>query len=40
MRRAAGDARFYAALKRRVAALRPMVAPRAEARALAAAVLR
>jgi putative glycosyltransferase (TIGR04348 family) len=38
--RAAGDGRFYAALKRRVAALRPMVAPRAEARQLLAAALR
>ena len=32
--RAATDKRFYAKLKRQVASLRPMVAPRAEARAL------
>jgi len=32
--RAATDKRFYARLKRQVARLRPMVAPRAEARAL------
>jgi len=34
IRRAATDKRFYAKLKRQVARLRPMVAPRAEARAL------
>lgn len=32
--RAAGEARFYASLKRRIAALRPMVAPENEARML------
>jgi putative glycosyltransferase (TIGR04348 family) len=36
--RAATDKRFYATLKRQVASLRPMVAPRAEARALLGAL--
>jgi putative glycosyltransferase (TIGR04348 family) len=36
--RAAGDTRYYANLKKQVRALRPMVAPRAEARALLAAL--
>jgi putative glycosyltransferase (TIGR04348 family) len=36
--RAASDARFYKDLKKQVAALRPMVAPQAEARALLAAL--
>jgi putative glycosyltransferase (TIGR04348 family) len=38
MLRAARDARFYASLKRRIAALRPMVAPESEARMLRAAI--
>jgi putative glycosyltransferase (TIGR04348 family) len=36
--RAASDARFYRELKKQVAALRPMVAPQAEAKALLAAL--